>query len=174
MQLTCILGPSIFFLCVCVFATQEALERAVLAYCREAESEEEEEGTQNIVRQPFRYGCVFKTLSSLLPPSLPPPLLSLPHRPVTPTPKGKLLEIIASLKRASEQRTSGKKGERVTLTRDQSLCTPGIDATGNSNNNNKKRKVGATVTLVYILKLIYTPPHYTHTLHTHYTYRTPC
>lgn len=48
-------GASIFF-CVCVFTThaQEVLEREVLAYCREAEREEEE-GTQNIVRQPFRY-----------------------------------------------------------------------------------------------------------------------
>ena len=48
---------------------QEVLERAVLAYCREAEREEEE-GTQNVVRQPFRYVFMvtFKTLSSLLPP----------------------------------------------------------------------------------------------------------
>ena len=61
-----------------MFTTQEALERAVLAYCREAEREEEE-GTQNTVRQPFRYVfiMVFKTLSFLLLPSLPPPLLSL-------------------------------------------------------------------------------------------------
>ena len=160
-----------------MFTTQEALERAVLAYCREAEREEEEEGTQNIVRQPFRYVfiMVFKTLSFLLPPSLPPALLSLPHRPVTPTPKGKLLDIIASLKRASEQRTSAKKGERVALTIDQSLGTPGTDATGNSNNNNNKRKVGVTVTLVCILKVIYTPlPPPTHTHYTHYIYRTPC
>ena len=89
---------------------------------------------------------------------------------MTPTPKGKLLDIIASLKRASEQRTSAKKGERVALTIDQSLGTPGTDATGNSNNNNNKRKVGATVTLVCILKVIYTPPPpHTHTTHTTYT-----
>ena len=56
--LTCILsGLERAYLCtVCVFTThaQEVLERAVLAYCREAEREEEE-GTQTIVRQPFRY-----------------------------------------------------------------------------------------------------------------------
>ena len=82
MLLTCILsgfGASIFFFCVCVFTThaQEVLERAVLAYCREAEREEEE-GAQNIVRQPFRYVFMvpFWTLSSLLPPLTPssPPL----------------------------------------------------------------------------------------------------
>ena len=79
MLLTCILSglERAFSLCVCMFTVQEALERAVLAYCREAEREEEE-GTQNIVRQPFRYVFMvaFRTLSSLLPPLTPssPPL----------------------------------------------------------------------------------------------------
>ena len=76
MLLTCILSglERAYSFCVRVFTVQEALERAVLAYCREAE----EEGTQNIVRQPFRYVFMvaFRTLSSLLPPltpSSPPP-----------------------------------------------------------------------------------------------------
>ena len=90
---------------------------------------------------------------------------------MTPTPKGKLLEIIASLKRASEQRTNEKEGERVNLTRAQSLGTPGIDATNSNNSNNKRRMVRAILTLVYILKIIYIPPplpihSHTHT-HTH-------
>lgn len=135
--------------CVLTTHVQEALENAVLAYCREAEREEE--GRQNVARQPFRYCCMLIIHSGLHPllPSFPAPLPSLPLRPVTPTPKGKLLEIIASLKRASEQRTNGKEGERVNLTRDQSLGTPGIDATNSNNNSNKRRMVRTALTLVY-------------------------
>ena len=66
-----------------LITTQEALENAVLAYCREAEREGEEVGRQNVVRQPFRYCCLLiihrsSILSSLhsLHPSLHPSPLS--------------------------------------------------------------------------------------------------
>ena len=157
-----------------LITAQEALENAVLAYCREAEREGEEVGRQNVVRQPFRYCCMLIIHSGLqhpLLPSLPAPLPALPFRPVTPTPKGKLLEIIASLKRASEQRTNEKEGERVNLTRAQSLGTPGIDTTNSNNSNNKRRMVRAILTLVYILKIIYIPPPPHTFTHTH---RIPC
>ena len=154
----------------CVLTTQEALENAVLAYCREAEREE---GRQNVARQPFRYCRMLIIHIDLQHPllrSFPALFPSLPLRPVTPTPKGKLLEIIASLKRASEQRTNGKEGERVNLTREQSLGTPGIDVTNSNNNNNKRRMVRTILTLVYILKIIYIPlpssPLHTHTTRT--------
>lgn len=64
---------------------------------------------------------------------------------------------------------NGKEGERVNLTRDQSLGTPGMDATNSNHNNNKRRMVRTILTLVYILKIIYIPlpssPLHTHTPH---------
>lgn len=62
---------------------------------------------------------------------------------------------------------NGKEGERVNLTRDHSLGTPGMDAT-NSNHNNNKRRMVRTI-LVYLEDNIYTPPllppPHTHTPH---------
>jgi len=66
-------------------------------------------------------------------------------RPVTPTPKGKLREIIASLKRASQQKiiTPEEEGEeegpRVMLPEDRDVEPLDMDTTSRTNMNLRKK-----------------------------------
>lgn len=87
-------------------------------------------------------------------------------RPVTPTPKGKLREIIASLKRASQQKiiTPEEEGEeegpRVMLPEDRDVEPLDMDTTSRTNMNLRKkvrarRKVASQTLCGCVLAYIY-------------------